>query len=215
MKKLYLCLGLIFSTALVTTAQKSDPDAKKVLDAVSAKFKSYSSVQANFAYKVEDAKGKVQSSKTGSVTMKGSKYKVLFGGQEIFSDGKTVWNYDKSAKEVTINNMDASNGITPQKLFNNSYDKDYLSKLNGEKKVAGKTIQEIELTPVDKSKNFTKAYLQIDKATNTFYSIKVLEKSGNWYTYTVTSLKTNSAVADNQFVFDKSKYPGVEEVDLR
>jgi len=215
MKKLYLCLGLIFSTALVATAQKSDPDAKKILDAVSAKFKSYSSVQANFAYKVEDAKGKVQSSKTGSVTMKGSKYKVLFGGQEIFSDGKTVWNYDKSAKEVTINNMDASTGITPQKLFNNSYDKDYLSKLNGEKKVAGKTIQEIELTPVDKSKNFTKAYLQIDKATNTFYSIKVLEKSGNWYTYTVTSLKTNSAVADNQFVFDKSKYPGVEEVDLR
>jgi len=42
-----------------------------------------------------------------------------------------------------------------------------------------------------------------------------LENGGNRYTYTVSNMKTNSPVADNQFLFDKSKYPGVEEVDLR
>ncbi|MCG2617290.1 outer membrane lipoprotein carrier protein LolA [Terrimonas sp. NA20] len=214
MRSLYLAIGLLGSMAV--TAQKSDPEAKKVLDAVSAKFKTYTSVQAGFSYKVEDSKGKVQSNKTGSITMKGNKYKVNFGTTEIFCDGKTVWSYDKSSNEVTIDNLDASSGkLTPQKLFTNFYDKDFLYLLNGEKKLGAKTVQEIEMTPTDKSKAFHKVYLQVDKAAKTIYSTKVLENSGNRFTYTVTTMKTNAAVADALFTFDKKKYPGVEEVDLR
>lgn len=215
MRKLYLGMVLLISGSLVI-AQTNDPAAKQILDAVSAKFKTFTSVQAGFSYKVEDAKGKVMSTKTGNVWMKGNKYKVSFGGQEIFSDGKTVWNYDKSTNEVTINNVDASgSSLTPQKLFTNFYDKDFLYLLNGEKKVGAKTIQEIEMTPTDKSKPFHKVYLQVDKAAKTIYSTKVLENGGNRYTYTVSNMKTNTPLSDNQFLFDKKKYPGVEEVDLR
>lgn len=215
MRKLYLAAALCVS-GFVVPAQNSDPDAKKILDAVSAKFKTFSSVQAGFSYKVEDAKGKTMSTKTGTVWMKGNKYKVIFGGQEIFSDGITVWNYDKNSNEVTINNVDASGStLTPQKLFTNFYDKDFLYVLNGEKKVGNKTLQEIEMTPTDKSKAFHKVYLQVDKAAKTIYSTKVLENGGNRYTYTVSNMKTNTPVADNQFLFDKKKHPGVEEVDLR
>jgi outer membrane lipoprotein carrier protein len=214
MRSLYLAIALFGGMAV--TAQKNDPEAKKVLDAVSAKFKTYTSVQAGFSYKVEDSKGKVQSNKTGTITMKGNKYKVNFGTTEIFCDGKTVWSYDKSSNEVTIDNLDASAGkLTPQKLFTNFYDKDFLYLLNGEKKVGAKTLQEIEMTPTDKSKAFHKVYLQVDKAAKTIYSTKVLENSGNRFTYTVTTMKTNAAVADAAFMFDKKKYPGVEEVDLR
>ena len=215
MRKLYLVMALLISGSVVM-AQTNDPAAKQVLDAVSAKFKTFNSVQAGFAYKVEDAKGKAMSAKKGNVWMKGNKYRVSFGGQEIFSDGKTVWNYDKTSNEVTINNVDASaSTLTPQKLFTNFYDKDFLYLLNGEKKIAGKTMQEIEMTPTDKSKPFHKVYLQVDKAAKTIYSTKVLENGGNRYTYTVNNMKTNKALADNQFMFDKSKYPGVEVVDLR
>ena len=215
MRKLYIAMVLLISSSVVI-AQKNDPAAKQVLDAVSAKFKTFSSVQAGFAYKVENGAGKALSTKNGTVWMKGNKYKVSFGGQEIFSDGKTVWNYDKNSNEVTINNVDASGStLTPQKLFTNFYDKDLLYLLNGEKKVGGKTLQEIEMTPTDKSKAFHKVYLQVDKAAKTIYSTKVLENRGNRYTYTVSTMKTNAPLTDNQFVFDKSKYPGVEVVDLR
>lgn len=203
-------------TGVAVAQQKNDPEAKKLLDAVSAKFKTFTTVQAGFSYKVENASGKALSTKTGTILMKGTRYKVTFGTQEIFCDGKTVWNYDKSSNEVTISNLDASGGmITPQKLFTNFYDKDFLYKLNEEKKVAGKTVQEIEMTPTDKNKAFHKVYVQIDKAAKTIYSTKVMENGGNRYTYTVSSMKTNVALADNSFVFNKSKYPGVEEVDLR
>lgn len=217
MKKLYFLITICTLVTSFSFAQtKNDPEAKKILDAVSAKFKTFSTVQASFTYKVENAAGKALSTKTGTIIMKGTKYRLSFSGQEIFCNGTTVWNFDKAANEVTINNLDASSGmITPQKLFSNFYDKDFFYTLNGEKKVGTKTVQEIQMTPVDKSKSFHTVYLQIDKAAKTIYSTKVLENTGNRYSYTVNSMKTNIPVQDNQFVFDKSKYPGVTVEDLR
>jgi outer membrane lipoprotein carrier protein len=219
MRKLSVFVGLLmivsnlFSQGELAT---NDPAAKKILDAVSAKFKTYSAVLANFTLKIEDAKGKVQGTKTGTVSMKGQKYKINIPGQEIFCDGKNVWTFDKAANEVTISQLDPSaTSITPQKLFTNFYDKDFLYKLNGEKKVGTKTVQEIELTPVDKTKAFHKVYAMVDKNTQSIYSTRVLEKNGNKYTYTVNSLNGKAPIADAVFVFDKKKYPGVEEVDLR
>jgi len=218
-------LLLLFITAsLATTAVfaqgsigKNDPEAKKVLDAVSSKFKSYKNgVQANFTLLNKDAAGKLLGSKKGSVSMKGNRYRVAITGQEIYCDGKTVWTYDKSSNEVTVTKVDpTANTITPQKLFTNFYDKDFLYKLNGDKKVGAKTVQEIEMTPVDKTKQFHKVYILVDKAAQSIYSSKVLDKSGNIYEYTVNSMNTKAPIADGYFIFDKSKYPGVEVVDLQ
>ena len=221
MKKLHSIIFLMFVVGVSVMAQpkgmgKSDADAKKILDAVSAKFKSFKTVTANFNLKIENAAGKVQGSKAGAVSLKGNKYRINVTGQEIFFDGSTIWTYDKSSNEVQITKFDASaNSITPQKLFTNFYDRDFLYKLNGETKVAGKTSQEIELTPIDKTKPFFKVLLIIDKGSQTISSTKVFEKNGNRYTYSVSSLKTNIPVPDDLFVFTASKYPKVEVVDLR
>jgi outer membrane lipoprotein carrier protein len=200
----------------ILLGQTGSQDAKKILDGVSEKFKTFKTVNASFTYKVENAAGKVLSTKKGSVWMKGTKYRVSFSGQEIFCDGKTVWNYDKAANEVTISNLDASGtSLSPQKLFTNFYDKDFTYFLKGEKKEGGKTLQEIEMTPTDKTKAFSKVNVMVDKTAKTIYSTKVTEKAGSKYSYTVTTMKSNTTIADSQFVFDKAKYPGVEEVDLR
>jgi len=220
MKKYLLILTLMTSVLTLNAQNNSignnDPDAKKVLDGVSAKFKTFKGVQANFTLQVEDSKGKVQGSKKGTVFMKGTKYRVNITGQEIFCDGNNIWTYDKSANEVTITKFEqGQNAITPQKLFTNFYDKDFLYKLNGDKKIGTRSVQEVEMTPVDKTKPFHKVYVYVDKAAKTIHSTKVLEKNGNKYTYTVNSMNGNAAITDAQFVFDKKKYPGVEEVDLR
>jgi outer membrane lipoprotein-sorting protein len=215
MKKATLLSGFLLLISFAF-AQGSDPAAKKILDQVSNKFKSFKSVQSTFTLQIEDAKGKVQGVKKGTVYMKGPKYRVNITGQEIYCDGKSVWTYDKGANEVTITQVDPSGtSITPQKLFTSFYDKDFLYKLNGEKKIGSKTLQEIEMTPVDKTKAFHKVYLLVDKKALTIYSTKVLEKNGNVYSYTVNALNGKTPVPDDVFVFDKAKYPGVEEVDLR
>ena len=224
-KKMKRFFSLIFLFAGMTTivnAQapkgmgNSDPDAKKILDAVSSKFKSYKSVTAKFNLKIENSAGKSIGNKTGTVQMKGQKYHVLLTDQEMFCDGSSVWTYDKAAKEVTITKIDPNgSSMTPQKIFTNFYDKDFLYKLNGESKTGGKTIQEIELTPIDKTKAFHKVYVYIDKAAQSITTTKVLENTGNKYTYAVSSLNTATAVPDAAFVFDAKKFPGVEVNDLR
>ncbi len=220
MKKLLVLFSGVLITISSINAQatkgmgKSDADAKKILDAVSAKFKSYKSVQANFLLKIDNASGKNVGSKKGSVFMKGMKYRISVPGQDIFSDGSTTWTYEKSSNEVTINKIDPSaNSITPQKLFTNFYDKDFLYKLNGMVKEGGKNMQELELTPIDKTKPFFKVLLHIDQST--IYTTKVFEKSGSRYTYSISNMKTGGNIIDNTFAFDAKKYPGVEIVDLR
>lgn len=214
-----MSLAAFFLAITVLFAQpagmgKSDPDGKKVLDAVSAKFKTYKSVQAKFFLKIENASGKNLGTKTGSVYMKGNKYRVSIPGQDIYSDGKDVWTYDKSSNEVTINRIDPSaNSITPQKLFTNFYDKDFLYKLNGVVKQSGKSMQEVELTPIDKTKAFHKVLLYVNNAT--INTTKIFEKTGNRYTYSVNGMSANATIPESTFVFDTRKFPGVEVVDLR
>jgi outer membrane lipoprotein-sorting protein len=57
--------------------------------------------------------------------------------------------------------------------------------------------------------------LNVDKKTMNITSSKIFEKNGNRYTYSVTSIKTNTAIPDDRFVFDAKMYPKVEVVDLR
>jgi Outer membrane lipoprotein-sorting protein len=216
-----LLFSILLLTGFTSFAQpkgmgKNDTDAKKILDGVSAKFKSFKTVTAKFNLKIENAAGKVQGTKSGVVNLKGTKYRINVTGQEIYSDGNTTWTYDKASNEVQINKVErSSTTITPQKMFTNFYDKDFLYKTNPDVKVAGKTMQEVELTPIDKSKPFFKVLVDIDKATQTIRQTKVFEKNGNRYTYSVASMITNTNLPDALFVFDAKRYPKVEVIDLR
>ena len=218
MKKILSAVVLMLVMFVTVNAQapkgigNSDPNAKKILDAVSAKFKSFKSVQSNFSLKIENAANKIMGNKSGTVFMKGTKYRIKVVGQDIFCDGSNVWTVDAAAKEITLTRLDPSNNtITPQKLFTNFYDKDFLYKLNSD----AKGIQEIELTPLDKSKMFHKVILFINKAAKTITSTKVFEKAGNRYTYTVSGMNTTTVISDATFTFNQKNYPGMELVDLR
>ena len=60
MKRFYTILVLLIGVITIkTNAQASnDPDAKKVLDGVSAKFKTYKTVKSTFTFKTEVQQGR-------------------------------------------------------------------------------------------------------------------------------------------------------------
>jgi len=223
MKKVAICFALMLGTCLAVEAQntnylgKNDPAAKKVLDALSAKLNSYKAVQAHFTLKVQDQKGKLQGSRSGVIYLKGNKYHVsVVGGQEIYCDGKDVYTYDKSSNEVTITKNDPTTQmISPDRLFSNFYDKDFLYKLNGEEKLGTRTVEEVELTPVDKSKTFFKVLLYVDKVTHAPVSMELFDKGGDRYTLDMSRINGAAPITDAQLAYNKAKFPGAEEVDLR
>lgn len=88
-------------------------------------------------------------------------------------------------------------------------------KLNGDKKEGVKTLHEIEMTSVDKTRPFHKVFVFTDKAAKILYSVRVLEKSGNQYRYIINSLNPSANLTDADFVFFTRKNSGVKVIDLR
>lgn len=215
MKRL-LILSVVALCSLAEPAlAQTDAKAKTVLENVSKKINGLKSLKANFALHLMSANGKTKQTKKGTFYMKGPKYRVALGDQEIICDNKTVWTYVKAANEVQVSNYNPNEQtISPTKLFTNFYDKEYKYRYMGNKSFNGKSVDMIELLPVVQGKQFSKVELAVDK-TNTIVGGNVFEKNGNQYRYEVSGFTPNAAVNDALFSFDTKQYPGVEVVDLR
>jgi outer membrane lipoprotein-sorting protein len=209
-------LGMVVLLAMAQPVMaQNDAKAKTILEAVSKKVNTLKSLKANFALHLNGSGGKVKDTKKGTIYMKGSKYRVSLGGQEIICDNKTVWTYTKDANEVQVSNYNPNEQtISPAKLFTNFYDKEYNYKYIGAKKVGGKNCDVVELTPNNKSKQFKKVELAVTK-DNVIAGGRIWEKNGNEFQYEVSGFTPNANMDDALFSFEKKKYPGVDVVDLR
>ena len=208
---LILVLALIQFSAYAQTDKK----AQDILKAVSAKYKSMKSMKADFSYTLENPTAKIKETQSGSILLSGSKYRLNIAGQEVISDGKTVWSFSKESNEVSINTVDPEDeGLKPSEIFT-MYEKGFIYKFVDEKTVAGKVQQNLELSPIDKKKEFFKIKLSIDKASKQIVKSVIYSKDGNRYTYAIKAFTPNAAVTASSFAFDAKKYPGVEVVDLR
>jgi len=209
MKTLFLiAFTLILS---VSTFAQSDSKSTAILDEISAKTKLYKTIKIDFTYAMDNDKEKIHDKFKGNLISKGDKYKLTAAGQEVLSDGKTMWTYLKDANEVQINNSgEDDDSFTPTKLLS-GYSKDYKSKFIEEKG----TDQIIELYPLKKGKTFTKVKLTVDKTKKQISKFVIYDRSGSTFSYIVDKFITDQPIADNVFVFNKADHPGVDVNDMR
>lgn len=217
MKKIILIFGLVIVNTVIFA--QVDAKAKKILDDVSAKTKTYTSINAEFTITIENKKNKTTDSQSGKLTLKGSKYKLEVNNQIIISDSKTSWTVLKDASEVQINNVESKEketGLNPSNIFTMHERGFKYEFVKDEKQKNGATYQTIKLYPEDiKKKNYHTAVLTINKEKSQIVSIKILGKDGTDMTYFVKTFNVNSSVPDNIFVFSDKSYPGYEVIDLR
>lgn len=213
---LFSFLSFLLSIFGIQNDQKlNDPKAKTLLDAVSKTYKSYASIEAAFSLTTVNPVQNKTSTQSGSVFLKGEKYKILMGKQEIFCDKQSVWTYLKDINEVQINDYEPnSEDITPSTMFT-IYQNDFNYTMNGEESIEKTTCSLVDLMPKDKSKPFFKVRIWIDKNAKYIKRMKVFDKNGNTYTYNVTSFNSKANLDDSFFKFDASKHPGVHVEDLR
>lgn len=201
----------LLTIGCLTSQAQVDP-AKKILDEVSAKTKSYTTLKAEFSWTVEK-KDKTKDTQTGKIQTKGAKYKLEIPGHEIYCDGKTVWDFIKDANEVQIKDMEVADedAVNPSTIFT-IYEKGYKYKFEGE----DATTQVISLFPTNPDKKkFHTIKLTIDKVKKQITSVKMMMKDGSVQTYTIKSFLGNATIPDSDFVFNAKAHPGVTSEDLR
>jgi len=209
MKKVFVLLALFFGIIQIGAAQ-NDPNAKKILDGVSAKLNTLKGMTADFSYTTKHRNKALKGSVKGQISIKGEKYYLKQGATEIYCNAVKVWNYN-GEDEVTVADVDNddSKTLSPQKLLSNFYDKDFTYKLVSS---AG-NYHEIEMIPTDNRKNFKQVNVFVDKSKNLITKAKVIDKSDNIIEFSLSNINTSTSLPDSRFVFDPSKHAGVEVIN--
>lgn len=218
MKTPFLIIALLIGIYANINASKGPvqtPNASAkaglILDAMSKKYAAVTSFNASFTYNTEGLKEAFK----GDVTVKGKKFRLKLAGQEIFNNGQIVSTYIKESNEVNVSNFDPTEeGINPAKIYT-IYKKGYKYTFIEEQK-AGKNVYEvIELSPEKNASQVTKIRITVDKKDKSVKSWKITTKDGKKQIFKVDKFVALTGISDAHFTFDKSKYPGVEVVDLR
>ena len=203
MKQL-ITIFLIFIYGILSA---QDAEAKKLLDEVTAKVKSYKNIEIDFKYQIYNAKENINQESKGIVKMEGNKYHLTFMGNTVIFDGIHTHTITPEDEEVTISKTDDSdpNAITPNKMLT-FFNKGYRFKMDIVQNVKGRKIQFIKLIPISSKDTRKEILIGIDTALKQIYNVIEVDKKGTKTTLTVNSFKTNQTFLKNQFTFDKSKY---------
>jgi len=212
MKTTKITLITLLTLGSLTSFSQTDPKAKKILDDLSVKTKAYTTIKADFSKTVE--KGKTSDVQDSKIETKGTKYKLIITGHEIYCDGKTVWDYVKDANEVIIKDMEAGGddaALNPSTIFT-MYEKGYKYKFDGE----DATTETISLFPENPDKQkFHTIKLNIDKTKKQIISVKMMMKDGSTQTFAIKSFLANGDIPDTEFTFNAKAHAGISVEDLR
>ncbi len=209
-----LLAGLVL---LSSTAQAQyDPEAKKILDGVSQKYRALESFQANYRQILQGADGEVFDEVSGKIIVKGNKFNLEMGDYRIISDGTTLWTYMKKSNEVNISDYEPGEGeITPTEIYT-LYEKGYKYVLQSELKEGAKHLQTIDMEPEDRRSEIAKIRLVVDKNTSMVTRWIIFERGSNSrQLFEINDFEPNAAAPDKLFTFNKADYKGVKVVDLR
>lgn len=206
MKKIFVLVIILFGF-LLTQAQ--NPEAQGIIDKSVLKVKSSKGINVSFSLTQKDKQNQVMDRFKGTMKIKDQKYYIKQEGSEIFCNGVNIWNYDGES-EVTVAKVDNDeDAFSPQQILTGFNKKDFDIKLISS---AG-TNHQIELTPVDKRKNFKQIMLYINKSSNLVSKAVITDKVNTTIEISFNNISLNSTFADSQFVFDASKHPGVEVIN--
>jgi outer membrane lipoprotein-sorting protein len=206
----------IMLMALILGAQaQSDTKAKSILDKVSAKTKSFTSITADFEFTMKNQAAQINETSQGKIVIQGNKYKLNIHGVEILNDGKSQWTYMPEIKEVSISDADADGGesLNPASIFT-IYEKGFNFKYKGEGTNKGKKTHLIELIPTTAG-DFTNVNLEIEQSTNQILAATMNAKDGNQYAIKINKMTTDGKYPEATFRFDPLKHSGVNVVDMR
>ena len=217
MKNLLLSLFGLF-TIVAFAQDEVDAKSQKILNELSAKTKNYKSIQASFNSTMENKQANLNIKQKGNLILEGTSYILNLEEYKIINDGKTNWTIAIEDEEVIVENaadLMEENNIDPSKIFT-IWEDGFKHKYEKETTINGVVCHLIKLFPKDAAnKNFHTLALYIDKAKMEIKKVKVSGKSGETYTYDVSTFSGSTEPSNASFAFKTSEYPDFDIIDNR
>jgi outer membrane lipoprotein-sorting protein len=209
-------ISVIFLIPYFVYSQQ-DPEAKIILDQVSAKVKNCQTIQSDFELVIENKRENKSSKSKGLVKIKAEKYYMESMGSKVYFDGKTLWSYMEDVNEVTISQpsqVDNDFVENPSKIFT-FYNRDFKYHLIGEARMDEGWMYEIDLFPISLDQPYSRIKLFVNRENKELFLIKAVAKDGISYSVYIRNTKYDLSLDDNLFQFLPEKHKGIEVVDLR
>jgi outer membrane lipoprotein-sorting protein len=217
--KILLCAGLALAlhpSSFSLVSAQITPNSQGRLDenATAALKKAVKKLQnVSFTVKMTalDGQKKKTFERQAEVNYLGSKYSVVTSEEEIYCDGKTVWYWNKQAKEVSLNNIEEDDGmnlLNPASLmshYNDNFRAKYIRTDDD-----GTAI--VDLQPRS-AQSFHKIRLLINEESGELKCIEVHKYDSSREIYTFSKQKYGKV--KGTFSFDTKAHPEVEVIDMR
>ena len=203
--KLFFCFLILISSI----SNFSDEKIKgEIIDDIVTKISGYKNISIDFDLLYENISLDIKTNKKGKLILENDKFSIDLDEQIIINNGNIQWTYLKDINEVQISNNEITTGVSKLsdlfKISKNDYKILFLKdEIN---------FYLIELIPKT-IKSFIKIQIKFQKQNKEISEIKVFDKEGGKFTYSINRLKYDLEI--NSFYFDTSKFPGIEIIDLR
>ncbi|MFQ3341071.1 MAG: outer membrane lipoprotein-sorting protein [Flavobacteriaceae bacterium] len=207
MRKIYfLSLTIAFSGIQFLKAQTSTA-AKNLLDEVSLTIAGYETMIFDFSYVLENRQENIKQETSGSITVKGEKYKLMYLGVEQLYDGEKTYTIVPENEEITIITEKGDDfGINPTELLN-FYKEGYDYQWDIKQSIFGRPIQFVKLLPSNENNEVKYLLLGIDMLKKNIYRLIEIGVNGTRTTLTISNQETNTPLVKDYFTFDPSLYP--------
>lgn len=217
MKKILLIAALFsifnlqpsISQAQITHASQGQLD-ENATTALQKAAKRMDNMRCTVTRTVLDGQKQQQAKHTATVRYHHGKYRLEVAGQEVISDGTTIWLWNKQAKEVTITaaSDDDMDLLNPGRLVAN-YAKNFKAKYI---RTDDDGSAVIDLQPRS-AQSYHKLRLFIAEKDGTLRRIEMHKYDSGREIYDFTGHKFSLPTAS--FTFDPKAHPEVEVIDMR
>jgi outer membrane lipoprotein-sorting protein len=161
---------------------------------------------ASASFRLSSAK---YGSASGTIAIKGNRFRATTPQAIVWYNGKTQWSYMKKTGEVNISTPTQAQQMSMNPYtFIHIYKTGYRSSLQR----SGSNYI-VHLTAVNQKRTVQELYLTINK--NSYVPSKVRMRQGStWSTITISNFRAKS-LPNSLFSFNAKDYPKAEVIDLR
>ena len=202
MKKSFIITLLLALVSTLSYGQNAS-QARSILDKAASVIGRKGGATANFSIS-----GKYGNS-SGTIAIKGNKFRATTPDAIVWYDGKTEWTYIKKNEEVNVSTPTEAQqqAMNPYKfitIYKNGFNLSMTSTASD---------HNIHLVAQNQSLTIKEMYIIVDKRTNLPKQVKMRQQNG-WSTINISNFKAVNQ-SDATFHFNSKDFPHAEVIDLR